>query len=200
MSTWLFIGSSATAPEALRLARERHAIDCTITCNAGLALVPVPTVYVCVDHVASRRYYEQARYAAANGTHTVTIRRDERALRERQLDQYAERLTLPGHGEPTRETWGSFRYSGPLCMEYALRHGATRLVLVGCDGYRHGDAHDYFDGKYRRPINPRTATGEVLVPRTRLLCRLWPETQWTVYGSLAYAINEPNWHVVPCGP
>lgn len=200
MTTWLFIGSSPSAPAGLALARRTHVIDRTITCNAGILLEPTPDVYLCIDHVACRRYADHAMAAASRGTHTVTLARDERALRERRLDQYAERLTLPGHGEPTRETWGSFRYSGPLCMEYALRHGASRLILVGCDGYRHGDAHDYFDGEYRRPINPRTATGEVVVPRTRRLCQLWPETQWTVYGSLAYAINEPNWHVVPCGP
>ena len=197
---WLHIGTAPSVLEYLPRARQEQRIDVTITCNAGILLEPTPDYYAAVDFPSHRRFGEQARAAQQRGTHLFTLQRLPQALRDRNCEWYDEFLDLPA-GPPTREKWGEFRYTGPLCMEYAIRHGATTMILVGCDGYT--GKNDYFDGWTDGKQEPagiyQRMTVEVLQPRFQQLVTLWPEVQWIVYGRPVYAIQGQNWRVVGTG-
>lgn len=197
---WLHIGTSPSMLEYLPRARQENRIDVTITCNAGILIEPRPDFYAAVDFPSHRRFHEHARKAQEQGTHLITLKRVEASLKERNCHWYDEFLDLP-NGPPTREKWGEFRYTGPMCMEYAIRHGATTLILVGCDGYT--GTNDYFDGWTDGKQEPagvyQRMTCEVLRPAIQRLVRLWPEVQWLVYGNPVYAIQGENWRVVGTG-
>jgi len=195
------IGTSPTVVQTLPAVTVRHQFERVITCNGGLSLAPLTDVYIAVDMHAGRQFAAQARHAQRGGTRLVTLNRDARALRERDVDWYDEFLEL-GPGEPSRATWGAFRYTGPLSLEYALRHDASSLVLVGCDGYRHGGSEDYFDGQQCARRNLATTaeqrTREALAPAFQARARLWPEVPIVQYGDPAFEIDSPNWEVRRC--
>ncbi len=128
--TWLFIGSSASAPDYLPVARKNHRIDRTVTCNSGILLEPKPDVYFLIDAKACVDHREHAVQAAERGVHCVPLLRKRDALEQRCVDWFHEFLDLPERGEPTATTSREFHYSGPTCMESALRNGAITLVLV----------------------------------------------------------------------
>lgn len=199
MITWLHVGTSPTVTETLPYVRNHHVINRTITCNAGLHLVPVPDVYVAVDRVATTDHdlYTLARNAQVQGTRLVTLDRDPQALKTRQVEHFDEFLTLQGHKPATRERWGQFRFSGPLCVEYAIRQGATHIIMVGCDGYKGGTA-DYFDGRkcFQAHQNVfQTKTMQVLKPQFQHLAHTWPEVQFIQYGKPCFSVSSPNWQV-----
>lgn len=193
---WLHIGTSPSVLDYLPRARQENRVDVTITCNAGIKLEPRPDYYAAVDFPSHRRFVEQAREAQRKGTHLITAQREPSALKDRDCDWYDEFLSF-GSGPPTREKWGEFRYTGPMCMEYAIRHGAMTLILVGCDGYT--GTKDYFDGWTSGGDDPpgiyQRMTVEILQPAIQRLVRLWPEVTWIVYGRPVYAIQGDNWTV-----
>jgi hypothetical protein len=197
---WLHIGTSPSVLEYLPRARLENRIDRTITCNAGIKLDPRPDYYACVDFPSQRMFNEHARAAQKGGTHLITLKRTAEALRKRDCDWFDEFVDMP-NGPPTREKWGEFRYTGPMCMEYAIRHGASSLILVGCDGYT--GKNDYFDGWTDGKQEPvgiyERMTVEVLQPAIQRLVSLWPEVQWLVYGRPVYAIRGDNWRVIGTG-
>lgn len=193
--TWLLIGSSASVIEALPLAQDRaYPCDRTITANRGIKLWPCPSVFVCIDMYATRMLEREARAAQATGTRLVTLQRVPDAQRERRCDFYDEFLPSPA-GPPTRAKWGEFKYSGPLCLEYACRNGATRVVLVGCDGYTgHGD---YFDGyqQTKTPVEdvPQKWTRDVLQPGFEAVARCFPDVKMERIGRPVFTVNAANW-------
>lgn len=194
---WLHIGSSPSVVEYLPRARQENRIDRTVSCNAGILIEPRPDVYLSVDFPSNRRFAEQARTAQAAGTHLVTLRREPSALKARDCDWYDEFLELPPAGLLTRENWGAFRYTGPLSIEYAIRHGATTVILVGCDGYT--GTNDYFDGWTDGKQEPagvyQRMTVEVLQPALQRLATVFHDVQFIQYGRPVYAICGANWSV-----
>jgi len=198
---WLHIGSSPSVLEYLPRARQENRIDKTITCNAGILLEPRPDYYAAVDFPSQRRFVEQARAAQQNGTRLITMRREPQAMRDRDCDWYDEFIVMPDGGPPTRDKWGAFQYTGPMCVEYAIRHGAKCVILVGCDGYT--GVNDYFDGWNNDHADPNfryeRMTIHHLKPRLQQLARLFPEVQFLQYGDPVYAVDADNWRVIGTG-
>lgn len=201
MTNWLMIGTAPTVLCTLPIAHHLHPdAACVATSNGGLGIWPVPDVYLATDMLATKRFAQQARQAQDNGTRLVTLRRNNRSLKDRDSDWYDEFLEL-GRGLPSRAKWGEFTYTGPLLLEYLLRNGATKIILVGCDGYRHGDERDYWDGQTMERIPARTGqqrTIETLGPGFEVRARLFPEVPIIQYGDPAFQIDSPNWEVRRC--
>lgn len=188
---WLMVGTSPTVVDTLPQVRERYTFDRTITCNGGIGLLR-PDVYVLVDYVAGLKWHEEARAAQQLGTRLVTLKRKLSVMKDRKVDHFDEFLELP-NGPPTLTKWGEFRYSGPLCMEYAVRNGATEVIVVGCDGYRTNSPADYYDGQdvgHRRPAmaGPQR-THEVLREGFQQIANVWPDVVVKQYGSPNYTID-----------
>lgn len=201
MSTWLHIGSSPTVLDMLPRALEEWEFDSVITCNAGIKLYPVPDYYVAIDGHASVEYEQRARDAQAQGCKLITLwRHDERARHERRVNHYDEQLELPDRGwDFDGYNFTAFRFSGPFCLQYAVIHGATTLVIVGCDGWT-GD-RDYFDhddGHIIRndhgDIFERSTMGH-LVPAFRDIAKSRPDVRIVQYGEPLYEVDYPNWEV-----
>lgn len=176
----------------------------TVTCNSGIKLLPRPNYYFAIDQNAGHVHKDAAREAQQNGTTLVTLHRDCRAMRDRAVDWYDVHLTIPEQGDPTRENFGAFRYSGPLCIQFACLEGAQTVYLVGMDGYRVGRNHQYdgcyFDYEWRtkpRPYRwPVEVTRDVILPAYTHLVRLWHDVQFVLVGDPCYKIEAPNWRVV----
>lgn len=195
---YLIVGSSPTVTTSLSVLN-RGDFDCVITSNAGIDLVE-PDVYVCIDAVACAIHGQQARAAHANGARMVTLARDAMSLKSRDVEWFDE-FVLVGKGEPTREAWGKFHFTGPFVLEYALRHGATSVTIIGCDGYRHGNAEDYYRDDGSKTICSKrayTRTMEVIGPAWMKLASLFPEVEITQIGDPLYDITADNWEVFRC--
>lgn len=196
---WLLIGSSPSVLEYLPRVRQECRIDRTITCNSGIELEPFPDVYCCVDSISQKRFSSAAREAQKQGTRLICLKRTPQALRNRDCDWYDEFIEN-GQGKPTRSKWGAFRYSGPLCVEYACRNGATTVYLVGCDGYSNQQPEQYFNGFRSTTCIPRDGlyqrcTVEVLQPAFQHIAELWHDVRFVQYGDPFYAIAGDNWTV-----
>lgn len=196
---WLVIGSAPSVLDWMEpIFRQTHMS--VVTCNSGIKLCAVPTAYLLCDQKACQAYQEQARYAHRFGTRLVTLKRVQSSLEERGVDWFDEFLEL-GRGEPTESEWGCFRYTGPLCIEYACRRGATAVHLVGMTGYRHDN--DYFDPDHPRLQQVKdqwiTHTVSNLAPRTQRLVDLFRDVQFFCYSQPVYNIIADNWTVVHAG-
>lgn len=180
----------------------------TVTCNAGIKLLPRPDYYFAIDQNAGRNYQDMARDAQSAGTVCVTLSRDMRAMKDRCVDWFDIHLTLPDSGSPRRGGYGPFRYSGPLCVQFACNQGASRVILAGCDGYREHTSSKldgcYFDHdqpeRHQKPLRANWATNatrEVIEPQTRMICEAWRDVEFVCHGDPAYTVDSPNWRVIP---
>jgi len=189
---WLVLGSSPSAPWALRAARDEQRIDKLITCNGGILLEPAPDVYFLSDTGACQMYREHARRAAAVGTRCVTLRRCESALKYREIEWFHEFLYLEGEGyEP-------FQISGCCCLEYAVKNGADVVVMCGMDGYDpRRKSSDYFRPDMRN-LDKAThvnLTERCIQPITRKLAEKYPKVTWICYGNPLYCVESSKWIV-----
>ena len=195
---YLLVGTSPTVLDAMPMI-DIADFDCVITSNSGFNLVD-PDVYVCIDQVACWMYCGKAKEMQAGGTKLVTLARVESAIKSRGIDFFDEFLQV-GEGEPTRDSWGKFQFSGPFAFEYALRNGATSVTVVGCDGYRTGTASDYIESDNSRAIGADRAyrrTMEVIGPSFMRLAELFPEVSIVQIGDPVFDITAENWEVVQC--
>lgn len=196
MSTWLLLGSSPSVTDTLFRAREENPVDYTITCNSGIELDPNPTVYLCVDPKASTVYEVDARRAQSNGTRLVTIKREKLSMAGTKTDFYDEFLDLPEkYDDFNGISMTKYRYSGPTCIQYAIVRGATKVVIVGCDGYT--GHNDYFNGKlpgYNR-VSPEWRTENILKLGLNNIAAVCRKVQFIQYGKPLYRIDLPNWEV-----
>ena len=193
---WVFIGSSPSVPRQLADILPTLRPCKTITTNAAIKLLPRPDVYFLSDHVACNRYSKLAEIAKKNGTHTVTLHRFRQALESRNVHWFDE-FVLNGVDPPLPNRWSAFNQSGPWCMEYACRNGATELHLLGCEGYRNDVS--YFDQEVRdKEIKIATEeTNVILIKRLTMVVECFPNVPFYVYGDLNYSLNFPNWHEKP---
>lgn len=191
---WAFIGSSPNAPAHVRDILPTLRPCKTITANAGIKLV-APDVYFLADRVACGRYNDLARSAKEQGTHLVTMRRFDAALKERNVHWFDEFL-INGVDPPLATRWSAFNQSGAMCLEYACRNGATEMHILGCEGY--SDERSYFD-QDERPADHKisdSATNKMYIKRTTLVVECFKDIRFYCYGPLNYTIDLPNWHVV----
>lgn len=196
---WLMVG---TAPSVMRTLPSFSAFEgMRITCNGGIELVPDPDVYLLVDMVASKTFRENAIRAREQGATLVTLHRDsEAALVDRKVHDFDEFLRCDSQGEPTKAKYGRFRYSGPLCLEYACHHGASEIHLIGFDGYRTlGDYYKPQPGtKSKSATHGVERTRDVLQPACQAIARAWHDVQFIQYGEPIFSVDSGNWEVVRC--
>ncbi len=190
------VGSSPSVLHTLPNVARTVAEKVTITCNSGIKLVPTPDYYFAVDQIASQAYYYRALAAQERGTVLCTLERGDKARKERKIDHYDVHIP-EGRGEPTRDSYGAFRYTGPLCVEFACRNGASVVHLVGFDGYRHNT--DYFDPqqdrKIGRAMSMADSTREYIQPRMERLAAVYNDVWFVQYGEPAFSVSQPNWIV-----
>ena len=192
---WVFVGSSPKAPEHVADILPRLRPCRTISCNAAIKLLH-PDVYFLADQVACRRYSNLAKEAReVSGTHLVTMHRYKQALELRNVHWFDEFL-INGVDPPLPERWGAYNMSGAISLEYACRHGATEVHLLGCEGYT--DQQSYFD-QSDRCTEFKIADSETtkqLVKRTMMVVECFTSVQFYVYGPIHYQIPLPNWHEI----
>jgi len=197
--TWIVLGCSPLAREAYATARRDFPGAPVITCNRGLQVEPDPDFFFLSDQVACKLFAEGGKLASKRGkTKRITLRRDPQAMKMRTVDDF-EIVYREGYPfEP-------FQTSGIWCVEYAIRVGlARRVVLCGMDGYRPGcPGQDYFPGAYHYEPNDglqKDLTKTVVEPLTNRIAAKYPEIEFIQVGEPCYQVNSPNWHVVPPRP
>jgi len=182
MVEWIVLGSSASAPQFLRAIRAQDASSPrTITTNVGLWLLwpDVPDVYFLTDHVACRQYRELAYEAQARGTRLVTMRRDRSALQKRGVERFDEFLEFDHGGSQTRLRRGSYGhviFSGMYCLQYALHSGASRVYLVGMEGYPRQDSRHHHSKQHLGPLINSAAEE-------------WPEVEFVFCGEPQFELR-----------
>lgn len=199
---WLALGSGPSAPIGLdQFGTSGITVNASITCNAGIKLLPRPTVYVAVDQIASTQYAEAASEAQQAGTLLACLRRDPAAMRERKNDHYDLIIDDDPKSLPHVGGYGRFRYSGPLMLEIALNQGATELHLVGFDGYS-PDTVNYFDHAERGWLateffGKKQANSHFchLVTQEAFgrIASAWSHCRFVQHGPTRYVVDSPNW-------
>lgn len=191
MSTWIVLGSSPTAAEALARAKRAHRIDGLITCNRGILIEPRPSVYALIDHEACRLFASHGREARKRGVTCVTLERPPLQLVERGIEWIDVRIQ---EGQP----WEPFQMTGLWCVEYAIRIGrALRVLLCGMEGYSEQPAvQDYFVDDFGVKPKNYDITKTVIEPLTRTLVQKYSIVQFFAYGNLNYTVEAENWTVI----
>ena len=188
---WAFVGSGPSAPQQLRDILPKLRPCRTITTNAAIKLFQ-PDVYFLTDQVACRKFSHMAAQLKGK-THLVTMHRDPKAQEARNV-QWFDEFILNGLDPPLPNRWGSFNMSGPFCLEYACRNGASEMHLLGCEGYAETS---YFDQAERQASEFKPAdamTNKQLVKRMTMVVECFPSVPFYVYGPTHYSIPLPNWH------
>src|SRR5690606_2903831 len=119
---WLVVGSS---PSVMDYLPRMNMAGATITTNAGITLLR-PDVLFLFDRTACQLHAELARFARFQGTKLVTLKRQQEAMERRGVADFDEFADEAEYEE--------FKLSGLFCVEYACRHGASVVQLVGMDG------------------------------------------------------------------
>lgn len=202
MSTWLVLGSSPLADVAYEQACDDFSFDQTITTNAGIVLIPEPSVYFLNDQVACRVWMENAKHAAEQGTRCVTFNRAVSALAERGVDWFDEFLTMTN--QPVlkfeRGKYPGVGFSGCHTVAYACFAGATKVVLCGHDGYSNkGDCHNFmgddYDSLRKSDMRCNGAVSEIITPFFRRIASNYPEVEFVQYGQPHFQVGNTNWSV-----
>lgn len=200
MSDWLVVGAAPTIHRAMEIMPSR---DYTIiSANSGLKLFPQSNYWSCYDWKFSRAHYELSRKCRReHGTKLVTISRPNKEYLTEHLmsdfDVFCDVEDAPE--QPTLTRYGKPAYSGQLATEFACRNGATRIVLIGMDGYR--PTNNYFDeGEVARPEMQdwflEQMVKERIQPRMQALAVLYPMIEFLQIGNPVYYVNAANWKVV----
>src|SRR5690606_40945843 len=116
---WLVVGSSPSVVDTLPHMESGLR---TVTTNAGILLLQ-PDVLFLFDRTACQSHAELARFARFQGTKLVTLKRQQEAMERRGVADFDEFADEAEYEE--------FKLSGLFCVEYACRHGASVVQLVG---------------------------------------------------------------------
>lgn len=204
MSTWLVAGSSESAVDWFD-----HALcdaDVSITTNGGLFLWMAddhcPDWYFLSDNKACelfRRYVPRMRRM---GMKLATPRRKECAMQARGVADADEFITMREAAEdPPRydhERYVHSRFSGTICTQFALKHGADRIVWIGMDGYKSTPAHiqqETFDGRMGKQQGKHT-THNVIQPFYQSCIDQNPGVQFVMAGKPRYELSGHNFKLV----
>jgi hypothetical protein len=204
MSCWLAIGSGPSSPQQLDIVRYTMPRPYgVITCNAGIKLWKCPDIYLAIDQVACKDFYETGLAAQAAGCMLVTLRREPSAMKERRTEHYDLLIDENPKALPHIGGYGRFRYSGPLMLEVALNHGATEIHLIGFDGYDEMASEWYFDQQSRWwtydavRLADRTEKAPLCQAVTEealgRVAAAWSHAEFVVHGPSSYRIDSPNW-------
>jgi hypothetical protein len=209
--TWLIVGSSPSATDYFNMAQERYYYAMTFAANSAIKLFTKkrPDYFIAVDETAGIMLKKYIVDAIDKGTNFVTYKKS------MLLENLKGNISLPGFKvdlpEPRilldvgKEVTTSYRrgkvvnaqYSGLAAMQYALKRGAERLVLVGCDGYPGGrPLEDWpvvtFDGHTGDSWGDRQ-TFTVIEPFMRSMIERCPNVEFIQYGKPLYTVDAPNY-------
>lgn len=189
---WLVLGGSARAPRALQridLAGMR-----TITTNAGIHLLPMPTIYYLGEQesVAFDLYAEPARIAQSRGTILIGNGHlmDEYAKWDLKPDSWIMPplawLDPPTTTPWVRGTYCNARFSGLICLMHACNQPADEIHLVGMDGYRTRPGHMAADTWTNACGTPKSDgeqfTQNWIGPMTRRIVEACADVKFVFYG------------------
>lgn len=181
---WLILGGGPHADRLLPLALDRKP-DITMTTNAGLAHLAVPTYYWISDPSAIRRFMDEYLVAQRAGTLIVTSRH----LQHRGVLDIADvRLDVPVEYPPEKAPFRRGRYvngrtSGSIMVQFAVNKGATAIDCVAMQGWR-----------------PKQKDGimEWHEPLMRSVMLSNPTIPFTFFGGTVLKIDDvPNASTVP---
>lgn len=210
--TWLIIGGGTSAAIAFDLAMADHPDATTITCNAGGGLfldrgiVPDYFLMYCTAQ-AFNLWSDDLIELHRRGCHVIGERRSEGAVFKR-LGRYSERIEIMDLGralrcppfDPAKMVY--VRFSGLMCLQYALHHGAETVVLVGMEGYRSTrERHvvENFDGRMGRDTGQKLTNSWIRVFTNSCIERC-PQVRFIFYGRPNYEVERrANVQIVEMG-
>lgn len=206
--TWLVVGSGPSAATFIDPALSDEP-DHTITCNAGYRILANPHYYLLYDTDALNTYADEVpRLRREHGTTFVGTFLYGKQLRMKMAALNPDILIpfkTPPAGKPayrpTAPWYTPFIFAGSLMVQFAIRHGAKRLLLIGLEGYRTSRNRreiDYFDGREGSPLQGQW-TSEVYGPGMQAIANAHPDVTFRFYGEPAYAIAGPNVEVILIG-
>ena len=179
---WLVLGSSPDAPAHLKRVGK---VDASITTNRGGLLIQ-PTHYFLSDHVACEMFHELSGELQAKGAKLVTLDRLPTAIRKRGIEHFDEFVVNTFPYEP-------ITLSGLWCLEYAIRNGASEVVMAGMQGY--SGAESYFNGAVM-PEGRKSKSTEYVRELTQVLVDKYPVIQFSCFGPINYEIRGANWQTL----
>lgn len=213
-NTWAVIGGGPSAPEyfdaALRCA------DTWITCNSGWQLFAahrgqaglyadqllggrvLPHVYYLRDERAWQLHGRAVAFMRDFGVRVVTLQRASASRWAAAIDGRDEVLALATSGAQddcfVQGKWVHPRLSGLFILQYALNHGARRVILVGLDGYASKPKRivpDGFDGRAGN-AGGQELTAQWIRPFTQSCVEARADARFVVCGRPRYRIEGPN--------
>lgn len=203
MSDWLLVGSSPSAPEFVEAINGIDWPHTSMTTNAGIKLLPNADYYLALDQHAVEMFADDIRAAQKQGTQIVVLEDYEAKMRKAgglaSVDVVLAHMPPPTvdgrkllriHDDTIVNVW----MSGPVLPQFAVKWGATRMILVGFEGYRsHGEALviDHFDGRTGDGMSA-TITEEKQARLFRELAAYKPLVKWTFGGDMTYSVDAPN--------
>jgi len=154
---WCVLGGGKSADKYLPEMLDK---GCSvITCNAGLQKVANPDVYICTDPNARITYREAYKRAASFDVDVL---------------RYNEGITYD-----MRDTSYHGRSSGIICIREAIKRGARRIHILGCDGFK-PDEMEY--KAHGRSYN-RHGMNEAMTEAFERLFKEFPDVEFTWYGK-----------------
>jgi len=189
---WIVVGDSEGGAAGLCLALERFPIAWTIACNAGYRHFgdTIPNCYLLYAPEPRREHWEHALEMRKQGAWLVTC--NCRPMLLMGIDPFDEVFRVRGvsrlPGVFVRGQYTDAGLSGLMCLQYAINNGATKVALVGMEGY--SDDHGVFCA---------WQTKSFIRPFTQHVVDQCPDVQFVLYGTMNYEITGANVEHVPCG-
>lgn len=195
---WVVVGSSPSAPQWFARCQQEFPLARTITTNRGCHLFNGhgPDVYHIHDWCACEIHQDDAKRLKGQGARLTTLARsDKRAIRDRHVEWFDEFLQLDKGEYPGRFRKGAYAscgFSGLVCLQYALNHGAKWVHLVGMEGYGEEPQHFQESHKHEEAMTNKWGTTNVIQPVTQSCIDACPDVQFVFYGQLNYEVSGDN--------
>lgn len=192
--TWITIGSGPDVLFYLPIALHEYPNAKIITTNYGICLI-VPDYYFLSDFMACLRFSEiSKRYQSKYGMKVITLKRKERALKDRLLtdaDIFLEMERVEGY---VKGVINDLKLSGLFCTQFALVNGAKRIVAIGHGGYPLEEKNPYWYG-WQKGVEygfRHHKTRDIIEPFWKSAVVANPEVIFQFYGEMNYRIDGPN--------
>ena len=162
-STWLVLGSSLSAPDYLKKVSGEY--DISIATNVGINLLQ-PDYYFLSDKLAISKHLTKAIEMQKLGMKLI--------MRENRLEAD---INIEFGKPKVNQTFvrGEYvhpRFSGLICMQFAINSGATKILVVGHGGYG--------------------SSGQWVPSFMQSMVNVCPDIQFVFYGDLTYTITGNN--------
>ncbi len=177
---WIVAPHSPSMPDFLPVVRRMYPEAKTITANSGITVFR-PDYYYLGDLDALGLWRPAAREAQAAGTQLVTAHKPLDILQKRDLHWFDIFLKSNPGDYPKNYIPGRYvgcRFSRLYCMQFALENKASRIVLLGMEGY---------------PGREAATILKTIADFVRSCIVLRPDVRFDVCGELNYELPDtPN--------